>query len=417
MHAARRAATACIAAALALALGACGEPATDDRAKPKDGTTTLTIYSSLPLHGPDRERSRDMVSAIKLALQESRGRIGNLRITYVPLDSSTAKDATWTGDLVLENARQAVHDPNTIAYIGDLHSAATALALPLVNEGHILQVTPSSTYDGLTRPGGSRKGEPERFYPSGKRTFGRMLATDHFEASALAGYMKQQGVRRLAILTDRGLYGGGMGEQIERAAYAQGIELTGRDRIDARTRNLAGLAGRARDVASSRADGFFFAGESDAGAARIFNAVAAADPGMALFAPGAAVAGRFVRDLSPAAARRMRITTATLPPRLLPPSARAFAERFRGAFGHDPAPDALLAYEAAKVVLRSILNAGKRGNDRNAVVHEFFATRDRSSVLGRYSIDAHGDTSLRTYAASRVRGSRLVFDKLLKSSG
>lgn len=412
MHAGLRAALAAVVVAVALALAACGDPATGDR--PKDGSSTLTLYSSLPLHGRDRDRSRDMVNAIKLALQEGKGKVGNLRVTYVSLDSSTNKAGMWTRDRVLENARQAVRDQNTIGYIGDLHSAATALALPLVNEGHILQVTPASTYDGLTRSGGSRKGEPDRFYPSGKRTFGRVVAPDHVQASALIGYMKEEGVKRLTILHDRGLYGGGFAEQIARAADAQGIELVDKDRIDARKGDLRGPA---REVASSAADAFFFAGETDSGAARMFNAVAAADSDLLLFAPGAVAARAFVGDLSPSAARRMRVTTPTLPPQLLPHSARAFGDRFRGAFGRQPAPDALFAYEAAKVVLRSISNAGERGNDRNAVVDEFFAIRDRRSVLGRYSIDKHGDTSLSTYAGNRVRGSRFVLDKVLKVRG
>lgn len=408
-----RQASACIAAVvLVLALAGCGDPATGD--KPKDGANTLTMYSSLPLHGRDRDRSRDMVNAIKLAMQESRGKIGDFRVTYVSLDSSTTEEGTWTRDRVFENARQVVRDVNAIGYIGDLHSAATALALPLINEGHILQVTPGSTYDGLTRPGGSRKGEPERFYPSSKRTFGRVLAPDHVQASALVGYMKEEGVKRLTILRDSGLYGSGISEQLERAAKAQGVEIVGMDRIDARDGDLSGPA---KDVASSGADAFFFAGETDAGAARIFNAVAAADPAMMLFAPSAVAARSFARDLSPAAARRMRITTSTLPPHLLPKSAREFRERFRTAFGREPAPDALLAYEAAKVILRSIKNAGKLGNNRNAVVDAFFAIRNRSSVLGRYSIDKYGDTSLSTYAGNRVRGSRLVLDKVLKVRG
>ncbi|MDQ3676082.1 MAG: branched-chain amino acid ABC transporter substrate-binding protein [Actinomycetota bacterium] len=402
----------CIAAAVALALYACGDPATGDR--PKDGADTLTIYSSLPLHGRDRDRSRDMVNAIKLALQEGHGMVGNLRVTYVSLDSSTTEEGTWTRDRVFDNARQAVRDPNTIAYIGDLHSAATALALPLVNAGHILQVTPASTYDGLTRSGGARKGEPDRFYPSGKRTFGRVLAPDHVQASALIGYMKEEGVKRLTIRHDRGLYGAGIAEQLERGAEAQGVEITDKGRLDAREGDLSAPA---RNVASSEADAFFFAGETDAGAARIFNAVAAADRDMLLFAPGAVAARAFVRDLSRSASRRMRITTSTLPPQLLPPTARAFRERFRTAFGRMPAPDALLAYEAAKVVLRSIRNAGTRGNERNAVVDEFFAIRDRRSVLGRYSIDRNGDTSLSAFAGNRVRGSRLVLDKVLKVRG
>jgi hypothetical protein len=35
-------------------------------------------------------------------------------------------------------------------------------------------------------------------------------------------------------------------------------------------------------------------------------------------------------------------------------------------------------------------------------------------VLGTYSIDRFGDTSLSTYAGERIRGSRLVLDTVLK---
>jgi len=407
-----RAGTACILAALAVVLGACGGEATGDR--PKEGSSTLTVYSSLPLQGRDRDRSRDMVNAIKLALQEGNGKIGNLRVTYVSLDSSTPKEGTSTREKVLDNARQAVRDANAIAYIGDLHSAATALALPLINEGHILQISPGSTYDGLTRPGGSRKGEPDRFYPSGKRTFARVVAPDHVQASALVGYMKQAGVKRLAVARDRGLYGGGVAEQVQRAADLQGVQVVKVDRIDT---SDADLSGAAQEIAASSADAFLFAGDNDGGAARIFSAVAAADPRMLLFAPSGVAGDAFNRALSPAAQRRMRITTPILPTALLPRAAQAVVTRFRATFGQEPAPDALLAYEAAKLVLRSIRDAGARGNDRSAVVNAFFALRKRRSVLGSYSFDRNGDPSLSTFAGNRLRGGRLVLDKVLKVRG
>ena len=412
MHGGLRAGLACVLAALALGIAACGEKATGDR--PNDGSSTLTVYSSLPLHGRDRDRSRDMVNAIKLALQEGNGKIGNLRVTYVSLDSSTTEEGTWTRDKVLDNARQAVRDPNAIAYIGDLHSAATALALPLVNEGHILQISPGSTYNGLTRPGGSRKGEPDRFYPSGKRTFSRTVAPDHVQASALVGYMKQAGVRRLVIGRDRGLYGGGIAEQVQDAAAAQGVQVVKTERIDAREGDLSGDAA---DIAAAGADAFLFAGETDSGAARIFSAVAAADPDALLFAPSGVSGRAFVRALSGPAQRRMRITTPTLPSSLLPREARDFETRFKATFGREPAPDALLAFEATRLVLHSIRAAGERGNNRDAVVDAFFAIRDRKSVLGTYSIDRYGDPSLNTFAGNRVRDGRLILDKVLKVRG
>jgi branched-chain amino acid transport system substrate-binding protein len=404
-----RAVGACVLAVLAaLTAGGCGG---SDDVGPQDGPSTLTIYSSLPLHGLDRDRSRDMVNAIKLALQESGGKVGPLSVTYVSLDSSTPEDGTWTSDRVLDNARMAVRDLNAIAYIGDLDSAATALSLPLTNEGHILQISPSSTYDGLTRPGGSRPAEPERFYPSGQRTFGRVVPADHVQAAALVGYMKTEGVRRVALLADRDLYGGGLAEQLVAAAPREGIQILDRGGIDVRKRDLSD---RAADVAKLHPDAFLFAGEASPGAVRMYEAVAAADPGLLLFGPAAIADEPFVRALPAAVARRMRVTAPALPLRLQPRAARAFDARFRTTFGRQPAPEALQAYEATRLVLDSIRAAGSRGNDRRAVTDAFFATRDRRSVLGTYSIDRFGDTSLRTFAGDRVTSAGLVLDKVLR---
>ena len=57
-------------------------------------------------------------------------------------------------------------------------------------------------------------------------------------------------------------------------------------------------------------------------------------------------------------------------------------------------PYALYGYEAMSVVLDAIRSAGSRGNDRQAVIERFFAVKNRDSVLGRYSIEADGETTL-----------------------
>jgi branched-chain amino acid transport system substrate-binding protein len=405
-----RAAIACVLGGLLLAAGATGCGTAGRQSAVKEGPDTLTLYSSLPLQGPDRARSRDMVDAIKLALQETGGKIGPLAITYVSLDSAKPGAGTWTGDKVLDNARLAVHDLNAIAYIGDRDSAATALSVPLTNEGDILQVSPSSTYDGLTRES-RRQGEPERFYPSGVRTFARVVPADHVQAAALLGYMRVLGVHSVALLADREIYGGGIADEVEGAAASHGITVYDRGHIDALKEDLSGPA---QKVADTHADAFLFAGTTDTGAAAIFKAVAAAAPRMQLFGPAAVADQAFVNELPPAVARRMHVTTSALPPRLLPPAARAFRDRFRTTFGHAPAPEALQAYEAASAVLHAIRAAGKKGNDRRAVTKAFFAIRDRKSVLGQYSIDRFGDTSLSRYAGERISDSHFVLDRLLE---
>jgi branched-chain amino acid transport system substrate-binding protein len=65
------------------------------------------------------------------------------------------------------------------------------------------------------------------------------------------------------------------------------------------------------------------------------------------------------------------------------------------------------------VALLAIRNAGVRGNNRQAVVEEFFAIRNRDSVIGRYSIEPDGETTLSRYGVDRVKDGEAVFYKVL----
>ena len=67
------------------------------------------------------------------------------------------------------------------------------------------------------------------------------------------------------------------------------------------------------------------------------------------------------------------------------------------------------------VVLDAIKNAGDKGNDRQAVIDEFFKIKGRERVLGTYDIDENGDTTLSDYGGNRVEGGKLVFDKVIKA--
>ena len=67
-----------------------------------------------------------------------------------------------------------------------------------------------------------------------------------------------------------------------------------------------------------------------------------------------------------------------------------------------PDPYAIYGYEAMKVVIDAIARSGPRGKDRAAVLDALRSTRDRQSVLGTYSFDANGDTTLTRYGIYHV---------------
>ena len=88
----------------------------------KASGNTLTIYSWLPLQGDSRPQSEDVVNGKQLALEKAGGKAGKFTIKYMSLDDATAATGKWEPGKVSENARKAVGDDNTIAYLGEFNS-------------------------------------------------------------------------------------------------------------------------------------------------------------------------------------------------------------------------------------------------------------------------------------------------------
>jgi branched-chain amino acid transport system substrate-binding protein len=409
------AASGCLVTALALGVTACGG-GNDDKSSSSGGggggRTSLTIYSSLPLQGDSRPQSTDVVNGEKMALQEAGGKVGKFTIKYVSLDDATAAAGKWDPGQTSSDARKAAQDASTIVYLGEFNSGASAISIPILNEANVLQISPSNTYVGLTRSEGADKGEPDKYYPSGKRTFGRVVPADHIQAAAQVTYQKDQGCKKTYILNDKEVYGKGIAVQVQNIGKAQGLQIAGNDGIDTKAANFRSLATK---IKSSGADCMFFGGITQNKGVQVFKDVNAANPTMKLFGPDGVAESAFATKLGSAVEKQTYITNPTLDPKLYPPAAQDFFTKFKQKFGNDPQPYAIYGYEAMKVALLAIQNAGDKGNDKQAVIDAFFKIKDRDSVLGKYSIDENGDTTLSDYGADRVEGGKLVFDKVIKA--
>ena len=405
----------CLVTALAFGVAACGGGGSGGGGGGSDsGRTTLTIYSSLPLQGDSRPQSESVVNGEKLALEEAGGKVGKFKITYKSLDDATAAAGKWEAGQTSANARKAAQDASTIAYLGEFNSGATSISLPILNEAGILQISPSNTAVGLTRKQGADKGEPDKYYPSGKRTYGRVVPADHIQAAAQVAYQKDEGCTKLYILNDKEVYGKGLADQVQTIAKAQGLQVLGNDGIDTKAANFRTLATK---IKSAGADCMFFGGITQNKGVQVFSDVHAANPTAKLFGPDGVAETPFTSKLSSSVQKQTYITNPTLDPKLYPPSAQKFFDTFKQKYGKDPEPYAIYGYEAMKVALLAIQNAGDKGNDRQAVIDAFFKIKDRDSVLGRYSIDENGDTTLSDYGADVVKNGKLVFSKVLKAQG
>jgi branched-chain amino acid transport system substrate-binding protein len=375
------------------------------------GRTSLTIYSSMPLQGDSRPQSESVVNGEKLALQEAGGKVGKFKIKYVSLDDATAAAGKWDPGKTSANARQAAQDKSTIVYVGEFNSGASAISIPILNEAGILQIAPSNTYVGLTRSEGADKGEPDKYYPSGKRTYGRVVPADHIQAAAQVIYQRDQGCKKLYILNDKEVYGKGIADIVAKNAPGFGIQVLGNEGIDTKAANFRTLATK---IKSAGADCMFFGGITQNKAVQVWTDVYAAVPSIKLFGASGLAESAFSSKIG-ASQKNTFITNPTLDPKLYPLAAQAFFKTYKQKFGVDAESYAIYGYEAMKVALLAIQNAGDKGNDRQAVIDAFFKIKDRDSVLGKYSIDENGDTTLSDIGADRVKDGMLVFDKVIKA--
>src|SRR4051794_11662220 len=409
------------AAVLAALVAACGS---DESSGGGGGGSTeaakqLTIYSSLPLQGAARAQSEAAVNGAKLALEQAGGKAGGHPIKYVSLDDSTAQVAGWEPNATSANARKAAQDKSTIGYIGEFNSGAIAVSLPILNEAGVAQVSPGNTAVGITSndPGAS-PGEPDKYYPTGVRTYARVLPKDTYQGAALAALAKEKKCTSAYILNDKEVYGAGLAKNVELAAKKVGLEIKGDEGIDKNAANYRSLASK---IKATGAQCFIYSGITANNAVQIFKDMAAALPDAPLLGPeGVGESGFFdPKDggLPAGVAKRVLVTIPGVAPEEYPPAGKEFLKAYAAKFG-DKTPDryAVYGYESMGLLLDAIKRAGDKGDDRAEVVKQLLATKDRDGVFGKYSIDKNGDITLTPYGIYRIENGALVFDHTVKTA-
>jgi len=384
---ARSRARACCACALvALTVAGCQQAATSSTVTVPG--TTLTVYASMPARAAGARQSADVLAAEQLALREAGEHVGSFRLRLVELGGRQPSD----------NARTAIENPSSIAYLGELIPGSSSDSIAITNAEDLLQVSPTDTAVELTQATPAVGGAPTRYYESQAlksygRTFARVVPTTALEAKALVAEMRALRVRTLYVADDG-------------QAYGRAAALAVRSDAGTALHVVSGPVDVAK-VKASGADGVFLATGSYVTAASMFNALAAAQPAIKLFGPSSLADDAFASSLSSAAQRAVRVSAPGFY-NDLDPAGRKFAADFRAAYHHPPAVGAIFGYEAMSAVVASVRQAGAAANRRSEVVRQFFGTRNRQSVLGTYSMNVNGDTSVAPFVFSRAQAGRLV---------
>jgi branched-chain amino acid transport system substrate-binding protein len=403
--------------ALALGVAACGDDDKSSSGGATAGGTTLKIYSSLPLQGTSRGQSEAVINGEKLALDAVGGKVGKFTIKYTSLDDSTAQNpGTADEGKTAQNARQAVRDKSTIFYLGEFNSGGTKVSLPILNKANIPQISPSNTYIGLTTDEpGSEPGEPDKYYPAGKRTYARVVPRDKVQGAALVSVMKEDGCKTATLWNDKTVYGAGLARNIKQSAEAGGLKIENEQGTDKNSPNYRAIASKVKS------DCFVWAGVTGENGVQVFKDVASANKTVKLYGPDGVTEEAFSNPkkggIPASVGARTKTTVATLGSvKDLPASGPVLAKYKTTYKTQSVDPYAIYGYETMALALDVLKRAGAKANDRAEVVKQLFATKDRQSVLGTYSIDANGDTSLTDYGLYVIKNGLPTYSKKIEAA-
>ncbi len=417
-----KAVSSCLAVAAVVALAACGS-SNDNTSSSTTASTgggssggTVDVYSSLPLQGASSAQTKPMVNGINLALEQANNKAGNFTVKYESLDDSTAQAGQWDPAAAAANARKVASDDAAVYYMGEFNSGASEVTIPILNQAGIPQVSPANTYVGLTTDEpGSAPGEPDKYYPTGTRTYLRIVPRDTIQAAADLEAMKDAGCTKVAIANDKEAYGAGLADLLELEKDNYGVNITSNTGIDPKQPNFRSYAST---IKGQGADCFFFAGIVSNGAVQLTKDVNAALPDAKIFGADGVCTGAYTNEKEggvPASIDPLiQCTVATLDLSAYPGGKdflAAYQDKYGGA---TPDPYAIYGYEAMKLGLDTIAGLGDQGSDKEAVLKALFAIKDRDSVLGKYGFDENGDTTLKSYGLYSVGSDgNPSFDKTL----
>jgi branched-chain amino acid transport system substrate-binding protein len=363
-----------IAAAIAtLALLAAVGCGSDSSGKPG-----LTVYLSAPLTGPAAGDGNDIVDGARLALDDAGHEVGDIEVRLEVFDDA---DRHGSSDaLAGANARRATEDSTAIAYIGELDSGTTRTSLPITNEAGMLQVSAGASAVDLTRAAPGSSQIPTEVQPGGSRTFGRVIPSDTVQGAAAAVSMTGSEVGSAEVLDAKSPYG---------QSLLDGFTSVG----DGPSVASSSGSADAIYVASDRPQTDILPAGGNLSAYGADAQIVGSPPRTELGGGAMLVSGA----MAPSQLPGQHPTGASSSP------AATVLPRFASRYLREPGRFAAYGYEAMAVVLDSIGRADDP-LDRRSVLDAFFATTDRESILGTYSIDDVGDTTLPQVGAYEAVG-------------
>ncbi len=361
----------------------------------------LVIATDLPMQGYGQDASEDTNLAVALVLEQAGYKAGNFDVQIRPYDNSTEQLGGWSDEKCAANAVEHIAKSDEVAVMGAYNSGCTKIQLPALHSdptGPILMVSHANTNPGLTRAWDLD--EPERFYPSGVRNYGRVNATDDYQGEAAAKFAAQElGVKRCIVLTDDQTFGVGMAASFAAAAPALGIEVVAVKSWDPTAASYLRLF---KSFELLKPDCFYLGGINDNNGEQLVRdkvqVFGPNDATVKLLAPDGFAGYPTLQEMPEA--QGMYITYSGLPISAMVGFGGGcvqFVADFTARFGHEPrSAYALYGAAATQLILKAIAASdGTRVGVRDAAFAGVSVPQAESVICRDVGFDAQGETITR----------------------
>ena len=377
-----------------------------------DDVKSIVIVSSLPRKEPAKSQTDTIVNGIRLAIADYATMLP-FEVKYRDLDDADATMNTWDARLERDNAQAAVKDPDVMAYIGPYNSGAAKISMPILNVAGLVQISPATTYPGLTKkvPGEEVSGEPDIYRPSKRITFCRVCPTDDVQGPLTARFAATElKAKTVFVLDDRETYGQMCAKTFLAECKELGIKVLGRSSIDPRARNYRTLLTK---VKQSNPDVLYFGGTTQSGAPQLAQDMVGVDMACPLIVPDGCYEIAFIKGAGAENLNdRCYVTIGGVDVTQVNARGASIVTRYKDKYKSEPEAYALYGYECAAVILEAIKTVGKK--DREAIRKAVVGTKDFDrGVLGKWSFDANGDTTLQQMTVSKVEKGKFVPVKVI----
>lgn len=377
------------------------------------GGGTIKIVSSLPLTGASLTQTDTIVKSIQLKLKQINNQVcgGKYKVVYESKDDASAALGKWDPAVETENGTKAAADKSVVAYIGTFNSGAAKLSIPILNKADVVMVSPANTYAGLTKPGkgDAKVGEPDVYYPNGKRNYARVVAADDIQGAVAANWSKSLGVKSVYILDDGELYGKGVADVFNATATKIGLKVLGQESIDPKAADYKALMTK---IAALKPDEIYVGMVVDNNAAQLLKDKVGAlgdNTKVKYMGPDGIQTQAFIDGAGRDVAEGAYATVGGIPNDQLPPAGQQYLKDYAKEYGPTNEPYAVYGYDAAGAVIAGIEAVCKAGGDptnRAAVRDAVMGIKNFSGALGTWSFDANGDTSLTDMTGYVVKGGK-----------